>query len=81
MLARTYLRVEGAFPLVGVGGIDGAEAALTKLRAGATLLQLYSALVFEGPALVGRILTGLSAAARDRPLSALVGTEAALHAA
>src|SRR5262245_57979276 len=49
MLAETYVRVEGAFPLVGVGGIDSGAAALAKIRAGACLIQLYSSLVFRGP--------------------------------
>ena len=48
MLAETYVRVEGAFPLVGVGGIDSGATALAKIRAGACLIQLYSALVFHG---------------------------------
>ncbi|HMN71616.1 MAG TPA: quinone-dependent dihydroorotate dehydrogenase [Rhodoblastus sp.] len=59
MLAQTFLRVEGQFPIVGVGGIDSAETAFAKVEAGATLLQLYSALVFEGVGLVGRIKRGL----------------------
>ena len=48
MLAETYVRLEGAMPLIGVGGIDSGEAAVAKLRAGATLVQLYSGLVFHG---------------------------------
>ena len=59
MLAQTFLRVEGQFPIVGVGGIDSAETAFAKIEAGASLLQLYSALVFEGVGLVGRIKRGL----------------------
>ncbi len=59
LLAQTYQRVEGAFPLIGVGGIDSAEAAWTKICAGATLLQLYTALIYEGPALIKRVLAGL----------------------
>lgn len=59
MLAQTFLRVEKQFPIVGVGGIDSAETAFSKIEAGATLLQLYSALVFEGVGLVGRIKRGL----------------------
>lgn len=59
VLAKTALRVEGAFPLIGVGGIDSAAAALAKIRAGASLVQLYSALVFKGPGLVGTIKKGL----------------------
>ena len=84
MLAETFLRVEGALSLVGVGGVDGPEAALAKIRAGAHLVQLYSALVFEGPALVGRILAGLSSAITAAPegtLAGLVGRDAAALAA
>lgn len=47
-------------PIVGAGGIHDAETAWQKLRAGATLLQLYSALIYGGPELVGDILRGLS---------------------
>jgi dihydroorotate dehydrogenase len=60
MLAETYVRVEGAFPLIGVGGIDSGEAALAKLRAGACLIQLYSALVFHGVSLIATIKSELS---------------------
>ena len=49
----------GALPLVGVGGIASAEDAWQRIRAGASLVQLYSALVFEGPGLVRRIVRGL----------------------
>jgi len=51
----------GAVPLVGVGGISNAEDAWRRIRAGASLVQLYSALVFEGPGLVRRIVRGLEA--------------------
>ncbi|MBS7705554.1 quinone-dependent dihydroorotate dehydrogenase [Chelatococcus asaccharovorans] len=59
MLAETFLRVEGAFPLIAAGGISSAETAWQKVRAGATLMQLYSALVYHGPELVGVIKRGL----------------------
>jgi dihydroorotate dehydrogenase len=59
MLAETYVRVEGAFPLIGVGGIDSGAGALAKIRAGAGLLQLYSALIFQGLALVAAIKSDL----------------------
>ena len=59
MLAETYVRVEGAFPLIGVGGIDSGAAALAKIRAGACLIQLYSALVFHGLRLVAGIKSEL----------------------
>lgn len=59
MLAETYLRVEGQFPLIGVGGIDSASAAYSKIEAGASLVQLYSGLVYHGPGLVGEIKCGI----------------------
>jgi len=59
MLAETYLRVEGRIPLIGVGGVDSVEAAWTKIRAGASLVQLYTALIFKGPALIEEIKRGL----------------------
>jgi dihydroorotate dehydrogenase len=80
MLAETYVRVEGAFPLIGSGGIDSGEAALGKIRAGADLLQLYSALVFQGIGLVGDIKASLLAALDKSPgmkLVDLVGVDAA----
>ena len=60
MLAKVYLRVEGQFPIIGAGGIHDARSAINKIEAGATLLQIYSMLVFRGPALIGEILDGLS---------------------
>lgn len=59
MVAETYVRAEGAFPLIGVGGIDSGGAALTKIRAGATLIQLYSALIYKGLGLIDEIKTDL----------------------
>jgi dihydroorotate dehydrogenase len=51
----------GALPLIGVGGIASAEDAYARIRAGASLVQLYSALVYEGPYLARRINKGLLA--------------------
>jgi dihydroorotate dehydrogenase len=51
----------GALPLIGVGGIASAEDAYARIRAGASLVQLYSALVYEGPYLARRINAGLVA--------------------
>lgn len=51
----------GAIPLVGVGGIATAEHAWERIRAGASLVQLYSAMVYEGPGLGARIVKGLEA--------------------
>lgn len=57
-LAKTRQRVGPDFPIIGVGGIASPETALAKIRAGATLIQLYSSLVFEGLGLVSRIKAG-----------------------
>jgi dihydroorotate dehydrogenase len=80
MLARVYQLTEGKLPLIGVGGIDSGETALAKIEAGASLLQLYTGLVFEGPALIGRIKQALVAAMEkegcDR-LARLIGRRAA----
>jgi dihydroorotate dehydrogenase len=59
LLAETFLRVERKIPLIGVGGVDSAEAAWAKIRAGASLVQLYSAMVYKGPGLIGEIKRGL----------------------
>jgi len=55
MLAETYLRAEGAFPLIGAGGVDSGAAAFAKIKAGASLIQLYSGLIFRGVGLIGAI--------------------------
>jgi dihydroorotate dehydrogenase len=61
VLRKTARRVERQFPLIGCGGIGSGADAYAKIRAGATLVQLYSALVFEGPALIRRIKDDLAA--------------------
>ncbi len=50
----------GKIPLIGVGGIASADDAYARIRAGASLVQIYSALVYEGPGLANRINTGLA---------------------
>jgi dihydroorotate dehydrogenase len=54
----------GALPLVGVGGISSAEDAWARIRAGASLVQLYSAMVYEGPGIARRIVRGVEALMR-----------------
>jgi len=68
-LAQTTLRdfrkaTGGAVPLVGVGGIATAEDAWARIRAGASLVQLYSAMVYEGPGIARRVTSGLEALMR-----------------
>jgi dihydroorotate dehydrogenase len=59
MLAEAYVRAEGAFPLIGAGGVDSGAAAFAKIKAGASLIQLYSGLIFRGIGLVAAIKTDL----------------------
>lgn len=80
MLAETFVRAEGAFPLIGVGGIDSGPTAIAKIKAGATLVQLYTGLVFRGIGLVAEIKNDLAAALKRghrESLSAMVGVDAA----
>jgi dihydroorotate dehydrogenase len=79
MLALVYRLTEGKVPLIGAGGIDSETSAITKIEAGASLLQLYTGLVFEGPALIVRIKQALIAAIDRRgatSLAPLIGARA-----
>jgi dihydroorotate dehydrogenase len=80
MVAETYVRAEGAFPLIGVGGIDSGGAALTRIRAGASLIQLYSPLIYKGLGLVEDIKRDLASTllrTGRESLSEIVGADAA----
>lgn len=59
VLAQLYRATEGSVPIIGVGGISSADDAYTKIRSGASAVQLYSALTYEGLSLVPRIARGL----------------------
>ncbi len=61
VVSEMYALTEGRLPLIGVGGIGSGRDAYVKIRAGASLVQLYSALVYEGPGLVNRIKRELAA--------------------
>ncbi len=68
----------GALPLVGVGGIATAEDAWARIRAGASLVQLYSAMVYEGPGIARKIARGLEKLMRRDGFASIaeaVGTE------
>jgi dihydroorotate dehydrogenase len=61
MLARVFQLTGGRVPLIGIGGIDSGAAAIAKIEAGASLLQLYTGLVYEGPGLLDRMKRDLVA--------------------
>lgn len=60
VLGRVYRLTKGRLPLIGVGGLASGADAYAKIRAGASLVQLYTALVYEGPGLVQRIKAELA---------------------
>ena len=79
LVRSVYRATNGALPIVGVGGVSNADDAFNKIAAGASLVQLYSGLVFEGPALVSGILDGLEATLQAKGFSKVadaVGSEA-----
>ena len=79
VLARLWRLTQGRLPLIGVGGIGSAQDAYAKIRAGASAVQLYTAMVFQGISLAARIARGLDdLLARDgfTTVSEAVGTEA-----
>jgi dihydroorotate dehydrogenase len=60
VLRRLRATAGPALPLIGVGGIDSAEAAWERIAAGASLVQIYTGWIYEGPPIVAEILEGLS---------------------
>lgn len=84
MLARVWQLSGGKLPLIGIGGIESGETALAKIAAGATLIQLYTGLVYEGAGLIARIKRHLSAHVHEhghRTLADIRGSRATEFAA
>ena len=80
VLAQLSLLTEGKLPLIGVGGISSADQAYAKIRAGASAVQFYTAMVYQGLSLAGEIAHGLDALlARDgfTSVAQAVGTDRA----
>jgi dihydroorotate dehydrogenase len=78
VIRRAYARAADRLPIVGVGGIFTGQDAYEKIRAGASLIQLYTGLIFEGPSIVRRIGSDLRALlARDgfQSLAEAVGAD------
>lgn len=80
ILAETFVRAENQFPLIGVGGVDSSATAIAKIKAGATLVQLYTGLIYRGIGLVSEIKSDIAAAIkrghRDS-LASMVGSDSA----
>ena len=75
-LAKFFVLTKGQIPLVGAGGVEDAASALEKIRAGASLVQLYSALVYQGPGLIADILKGMRQNVGAGQLATLRGSQA-----
>jgi dihydroorotate dehydrogenase len=73
VLARLSALTEGRLPLIGVGGISSPEQAWEKIRAGATAVQVYTAMVYEGISLAARIARGMDAIAAREGFTTLAG--------
>lgn len=61
LIRQTYKKYHGRFVIIGVGGVFSAEDAYTKIKLGATLVELITGIIFEGPQLIGQINQGLVA--------------------
>ena len=61
MIGELYDSIGGKVPIVGCGGIDSGNSAWNAITNGSSLLQLYSAMVFQGPSVVKRVTKGLKA--------------------
>ena len=59
VIAYIHTKSNGQIPMIGVGGIHSAEDALEKLRAGASLVQIYTGFIYEGPGLIQKINQGI----------------------
>ena len=81
VLRRAYALSGGRLPLIGVGGIESAEATYARIRAGASLVQLYTALAYRGPGLIGGITQGLARLLAADGFSALADAVGADHRA
>ena len=59
VLSKVHQRVKDKIPLIGIGGVNGVIAAREKMAAGAALVQLYSAFVYQGPQVIADIVDNL----------------------
>jgi dihydroorotate dehydrogenase len=80
LLADFYRLTDGRLPLIGTGGVASAHDAYAKIRAGASLVQLYTALIFSGPALLREIKTGLATLLRRDGFACVADAVGADHA-
>jgi dihydroorotate dehydrogenase len=71
MLARFRQRLPQSLPLIGIGGVENTETAWAKLEAGASLVQLYSCMIYQGPMIAQSICKGIVAKMAAESLTSL----------
>jgi dihydroorotate dehydrogenase len=79
LLGQMYRLTQGRLPLIGVGGIASGRDAYLKIRAGASLVQLYTALVYQGPGLIAAIRRDLAACLRQDGFASVAEAVGADH--
>ncbi|XP_007938512.1 dihydroorotate dehydrogenase (quinone), mitochondrial [Orycteropus afer afer] len=78
-IREMYALTQGRVPIIGVGGISSGQDALEKIRAGASLVQLYTALIYCGPPVVGRVKRELEALLKEQGFSSITEAIGADH--
>jgi dihydroorotate dehydrogenase len=79
LLAEMWALTEGRVPLIGVGGVASGAQAYAKIRAGASLVQLYTAMIYEGPGIAARIARELGVLLRRDGFANVAGAIGADH--
>ncbi|XP_014696266.3 dihydroorotate dehydrogenase (quinone), mitochondrial isoform X1 [Equus asinus] len=78
-IREMYALTQGRVPIIGVGGVSSGQDALEKIRAGASLVQLYTALTFQGPPVVGRVKRELEALLKEQGFTRITDAIGADH--
>lgn len=78
-IREMYALTQGRVPIIGVGGVSSGQDALEKIRAGASLVQLYTALSYQGPPVVGRVKRELEALLREQGFTRIIDAIGADH--
>ncbi|XP_023379414.1 dihydroorotate dehydrogenase (quinone), mitochondrial isoform X3 [Pteropus medius] len=78
-IREMYALTQGRVPIIGVGGVSSGQDALEKIRAGASLVQLYTALTYRGPPVVGRVKRELEALLREQGFTRVTDAIGADH--
>ena len=76
LLAKAYLHAENNIKFIGIGGITNADDAYLKMLAGASILQIYTGLIYNGPNLINKIVDGLAMKNNKQDIINIVGSKA-----